>query len=101
MRVLLQMPPPNQRPAPDQPFSLPTARQQSSIPKAAKDGKKEENWEYPSQQMFWNAMLKKGWRWEEDAISQQDMDHVIHIHNANNEQGWNEVLKWERFLHFK
>lgn len=27
------MPPPNQRPAPDQPFLLPTERQTSSIPK--------------------------------------------------------------------
>ena len=51
------MPPPNQRPAPDQPFNLPTDRQMSSIPKAGSNG---EFWVYPSQQMFWNAMLRKG-----------------------------------------
>ena len=53
----VQMPPPNQRPAPDQPFSLDTSRQVSSIPRADKDG---EYWVYPSEQMFWNAMLRKG-----------------------------------------
>ena len=53
----LQMPPPNQRPAPDQPFPLSTERQKSNIPKAGTDG---ETWVYPSPQMFWNAMLRKG-----------------------------------------
>merc|ERR1711964_885188 len=66
------MPPPNQRPSPDQPFDLPIERQKSSIPKAGTN----ETWTYPSQQMFWNAMLRKGWRW-------------------NNEDAWQEVLKWE------
>merc|ERR1712107_796942 len=54
------MPPPNQRPSPDQPFDLPIDRQKSTIPKAGT----EETWVYPSQQMFWNAMLGKGWRWK-------------------------------------
>lgn len=89
------MPPPNQRPAPDQPFPLSTERQVSTIPKAGKS----ENWVYPSQQMFWNAMLRKGWRWEKDDISQADMNNIIKIHNANNEQAWQEVLKWEA-MHF-
>jgi len=52
------MPPPNQLPAPDQPFPLATSRVKSTIPKAnAESG---ETWVYPSPQMFWNAMLKKG-----------------------------------------
>ncbi|MBW00755.1 Cytochrome c-type heme lyase, partial [Eschrichtius robustus] len=50
------MPPPNQTPAPDQPFALSTVRQESSIPRADSDKK----WVYPSEQMFWNAMLRKG-----------------------------------------
>ena len=54
--IVKQMPPPNQRPAPDQPFPLPIQRQKSNIPKAGTD----ETWVYPSQQMFWNAMLRKG-----------------------------------------
>lgn len=95
---LNMMPPPNQRPAPDQPFPLPTNRQTSSIPKAGTE--KEEFWQYPSQQMFWNAMLRKGWRWKDDELEPKDMDDIIKIHNANNEQAWLEVLKWEA-LHAK
>uniref|UniRef100_A0A0K8TST9 Holocytochrome c-type synthase n=1 Tax=Tabanus bromius TaxID=304241 RepID=A0A0K8TST9_TABBR len=88
------MPPANQNPAPDQPFPLPTTRQVSSIPKVTEDGK-EAFWVYPSQQMFWNAMLRKGWRWKNEDIQPKDMDDIIRIHNANNEQAWKEVLKWE------
>ncbi|XP_052774136.1 holocytochrome c-type synthase-like [Mya arenaria] len=87
------MPAPNQRPAPDQPFLLSTDREKSNIPRAGTD----DSWVYPSEQMFWNAMLRKGWRWKEEDIAQQDMTHIIHIHNANNEQAWEEVLKWEAF----
>lgn len=96
------MPPPNQRPAPDQPFPLPIDRQTSSIPKAgavSEDGK-QDSWVYPSQQMFWNAMLRKGWRWKDDDLSQKDMAHIIRIHNVNNEAAWKEVLMWEA-LHAK
>uniref|UniRef100_A0A182W163 holocytochrome-c synthase n=1 Tax=Anopheles minimus TaxID=112268 RepID=A0A182W163_9DIPT len=93
---LNMMPPANQNPSPGQPFPLPTDRQISSIPKATvtADGK-QEFWLYPSQQMFWNAMLRKGWRWEKDDLAPKDMDDIIKIHNANNEQAWQEVLKWE------
>lgn len=88
------MPAANQKPAPDQPFPLPTERQVSTIPKVTEDGSKD-FWVYPSQQMFWNAMLRKGWRWKDEDIEQKDMGHIIKIHNANNEQAWQEVLKWE------
>lgn len=88
------MPPPNQQPSPGQPFELDTSRVTSSIPRGGTDS----NWVYPSQQMFWNAMLRKGWRWEKDEISQQDMSHIIRIHNHNNELAWNEVLHWEAFI---
>ncbi|XP_049288582.1 holocytochrome c-type synthase [Anopheles funestus] len=91
---LNMMPAANQNPSPGQPFPLPTERQTSSIPKATVDGK-QEFWQYPSQQMFWNAMLRKGWRWEKDDLAPKDMDDIIKIHNANNEQAWQEVLKWE------
>jgi len=88
---LNMMPPPNQRPSPDQPFPLSIERQTSGIPKAGTS----EHWVYPSQQMFWNAMLRKGWKWGPDDIHQEDMMHIIKIHNANNESAWQEVLKWE------
>ncbi|XP_069897000.1 holocytochrome c-type synthase [Dipodomys merriami] len=85
------MPPPNQTPAPDQPFTLSTVREESSIPRADSEKK----WVYPSEQMFWNAMLRKGWRWKDEDISQKDMYNIIKIHNQNNEQAWKEILKWE------
>ncbi|XP_030625165.1 holocytochrome c-type synthase isoform X1 [Chanos chanos] len=85
------MPPPNQVPAPDQPFLLPVTRQESTIPRAGTDKK----WVYPSEQMFWNAMLRKGWRWRDDDLAPQDMTNIIKIHNRNNEQAWEEILKWE------
>lgn len=36
-------------------------------------------------------MLRKGWRWKEEDIAQKDMADIIKIHNANNEQAWQEV----------
>ena len=54
-----QMPKANQQPAPDQPFPLPIDRQKSTIPKVTVEGE-QKYWVYPSQQMFWNAMLRKG-----------------------------------------
>lgn len=101
-----------QKPHPEQPFPLSTERQESTIPKA--DGG---NWMYPSEQMFWNAMIRKGWNWkdhlagkdpqykgkegEEAKFHGKDMSQIIKIHNANNELAWQEVLKWERALHAK
>ncbi|XP_042321334.1 holocytochrome c-type synthase isoform X1 [Sceloporus undulatus] len=85
------MPPPNQLPSPDQPFPLSTVREESSIPRAFS----EQKWVYPSEQMFWNAMLRKGWRWKDDDIKPEDMTNIIKIHNKNNEQAWQEILKWE------
>lgn len=87
------MPSANQQPSPGQPFCLSTDRTVSSIPKA--DDPTGNKWTYPSAQMFWNAMIRKGWRWRDEDISPQDMDNIIMIHNANNELAWREVLKWE------
>ncbi|KAM9775290.1 holocytochrome c-type synthase isoform X2 [Syngnathus typhle] len=85
------MPPPNQTPAPDQPFELSLKREESKIPRHGS----EKHWVYPSEQMFWNAMLRKGWRWREDDLAAGDMSNIIKIHNKNNEQAWHEILKWE------
>ncbi|XP_006005768.1 holocytochrome c-type synthase isoform X1 [Latimeria chalumnae] len=90
------MPPPNQTPASNQPFPLSTVREESSIPMAASD----KHWVYPSEQMFWNAMLRKGWHWKDDDLHSEDMTNIIKIHNQNNEQAWHEILKWEA-LHAK
>jgi len=90
------MPPPNQRPSPGQPYSLSTSRVESHIPMATKD----DVFVYPSEQMFWNAMIRKGWRWKDDDISQEGVKEMVKIHNANNEMAWRQVLMWEAY-HFK
>jgi len=88
---LNRMPPANQLPSPGQPFELSKARERSTIPRADKD----ETWEYPSEQMFWNAMIRKGWQWRDEDVQPKDMSDIIKIHNVNNERAWQEVLKWE------
>ena len=39
----------------------------------------------------------KGWKWTEAELKQEDMKHIISIHNRNNEAAWREVLQWEQF----
>ena len=41
---------------------------------------------YPSEQMFYNAMKRKGW-----SPSEHDMQSVVAIHNGVNERAWSEV----------
>ena len=41
----------------------------------------QETWVYPSQQMFWNAMLRKGWRWKDDDLGQVLNDLMTLIPN--------------------
>ena len=90
------MPAPNQRPSPDQPFDLSTTRVSSSIPKALPTGEQDKTWQYPSPQMFWNAMIRKGWRWQDDEPEADTINNIINIHNVNNERAWREVLDgWE------
>ena len=86
------MPPLCNEPRDGQPFPLPTHRHVSGIPKSETDN---EHWVYPSEQMFYNAMIRKGWQWKESDIQAEDMTHIINIHNTNNELAWREVLKWE------
>lgn len=94
---------PNQKPSPGQPFELSKDRVTSTIPRSGRG----ENWVYPSEQMFWNAMIRKGWKWDQDEdtggdgkkIERKDMTNIIKIHNMNNELAWREVLKWEMALH--
>merc|ERR1711920_346985 len=83
---------------------LSSQREESSIPKGDfspahqqdTEGKNlSERWMYPSEQMYFNAMLKKGWN--PDA---KDMKSIVNIHNAVNEQGWSQVLQYEK-LHWQ
>ncbi|KAF2072366.1 hypothetical protein CYY_006312 [Polysphondylium violaceum] len=77
---------PNQNPHPDQVKPLSTDRITSTIPRTEKD-----NWQYPSPQMFFNAMKKKQYEPKED-----DMNVVISIHNTVNERCWEHILDWEK-----
>ena len=100
---------PRQQPSEDQPFPLPIEREKSTIPKFDSKGEDDKYWVYPSEQMFWNAMLRKGWKWKDavegkddksgEKFTSKDMSHIIKIHNFNNELAWKEVLKWELAFH--
>ncbi|KAI9752914.1 MAG: hypothetical protein M4579_005433 [Chaenotheca gracillima] len=72
----------------NQSVDLPTSRETSSIPKGAGSG----NWEYPSPQQMYNAMLRKGY-----ADTPQDaVESMVAVHNFLNEGAWAEIVEWER-----
>lgn len=50
----------------------------------------QETWTFPSQQRFYNAMTRKGYK-----PQAEDMFTVVSIHNTINEAGWREVMKYE------
>ncbi|KAF2002706.1 cytochrome c and c1 heme-lyase [Amniculicola lignicola CBS 123094] len=88
---------------------LGTQREVSTIPRAAtspadpapsrpanneKDTGKDEktgNWIYPSEEMFFNAMKRKGF-----GAQETDMQTIVPIHNAVNERAWGEIRGWEK-----
>ena len=77
-----------QAPSPGQTKPLSTNRVQATIQKGGTDG----TWTYPSPQMFWNALVRKG---KADGVSEDDMDSVVSIHNEMNERAWAGLLTWE------
>lgn len=101
---------PAQEPCAGQRLPLSTSRAASSIPKAGvaavvvsskEDGGKKQivgdvTWTYPSPQMFFNALRRKG---KGADVSEQDMESVVSAHNAMNELTWRRVAAWERALH--
>lgn len=52
--------------------------------------KEEEQWEYPSPQQFYNALVRKGWETPEESI-----EMMVNIHNWLNEEAWTQVRRWE------
>ncbi|CDK24330.1 unnamed protein product [Kuraishia capsulata CBS 1993] len=66
--------------------SLPTDREISTIPRTGAG----ENWVYPSQKQFFEAMQRKKWNPEA-----QDMKSIVPIHNAVNERAWYHIRLWE------
>jgi cytochrome c heme-lyase len=78
----------NQKSSPHQTIQLPLERETSSIPKGPGQG----NWEYPSPQQMYNAMLRKGYTdTPEDAV-----ESMVAVHNFLNEGAWAEIMEWER-----
>jgi len=79
----------NQEPAPGQRIPLSKERIKSNIPKGGTDN---DSWLYPSPQMFYNALRRKG---KDDGFKEEDADLVVAIHNNMNEKTWRKVMEWE------
>jgi len=82
----------NSLPSKEQIISLPTERVSSTIPKGGTDG---ETWTYPSPQMFWNSLARKG---KLGSTKEEDMEVVVAIHNDMNEGTWEKILEWEEVI---
>ena len=78
------MPAPNQQPRSGQQLSLSQERVKSTIPR----GSAECEWVYPSEQMFYNALHRKG---KADGVQEHLMNSVVAIHNNMNERAWKQV----------
>ncbi|KAJ1513049.1 hypothetical protein HMI54_015276, partial [Coelomomyces lativittatus] len=80
---------------------LSAQRAKSSIPKHEKtsaslpsslSNETNTHWMYPSEEMFYKAMVRKKWD-----PKREDMKVIVPIHNAVNEMAWQQILKWESF----
>ncbi|UZJ55895.1 hypothetical protein CBS101457_005215 [Exobasidium rhododendri] len=68
--------------------------QRAAMNGGAKNGlaeDQEKNWEYPSPQQFYNALVRKGWETPEEHV-----EMMVMVHNFLNERAWQEVLDWEK-----
>ncbi|KAH6693864.1 cytochrome c heme lyase [Plectosphaerella plurivora] len=77
----------SQAPAANQAIALPTSRDPSTIPRSEGGG----NWEYPSPQQMYNALLRKGYT-DTDITAVESM---VACHNFLNEGAWAEIVGWE------
>mmetsp|Transcript_18092 Transcript_18092/g.30205 ORF Transcript_18092/g.30205 Transcript_18092/m.30205 type:complete len:258 (-) Transcript_18092:342-1115(-) len=87
------MPPPNQQPGAAQRLPLSTERIASTIPSPQGEDNTSNStgtWIYPSPQMFYNAMQRKGF-----SPKEEEMRTVVAIHNTVNERTWQQILEWE------
>ncbi len=78
----------SQKRADHQTVHLPVERTVSSIPRGDASG----NWEYPSPQQMYNAMLRKGY----DDTPEDAVESMVAVHNFLNEGAWAEIVEWER-----
>ncbi|GAA5997762.1 uncharacterized protein JCM10292_006795 [Rhodotorula paludigena] len=73
------------------PSACPVAHGSSDATQAAgKAEAKAEQWEYPSPQQFYNALVRKGWETPEESV-----EMMVNIHNWINEEAWQQVRRWE------
>ena len=79
-----------QLPTPGQEKPLSTDRVVSGIAKGGTDS----TWVYPSPQMFYNSLMRKG---KGADVKADDVHAMVAIHNNMNEKTWKEVLFWEKF----
>lgn len=77
----------SQEPAPSQKINLAIEREPSTIPKGTGDG----NWEYPSPQQMYNALLRKGYH----DTDPEAVTSMVSVHNFLNEGAWKEIRVWE------
>ncbi|KAL4787525.1 cytochrome c/c1 heme-lyase [Aspergillus varians] len=80
----------SQERAPNQTVDLGVDREISSIPRGDVEG----NWEYPSPQQMYNAMLRKGYT----DTPQDAVEAMVAVHNFLNEGAWDEIVDWERIF---
>jgi hypothetical protein len=78
----------NQRDHDEQSVDLPLSREPSTIPRGDGQG----NWEYPSPQQMYNAMLRKGYT----DTPAEHVESMVAVHNFLNEGAWQEIVEWER-----
>lgn len=83
---------PNQDPNDAQRYPLPQDRVQSTIPKGGTEG----TWLYPSEQMFFNALRRKG---KGEDVHEGDVAAIVAIHNNMNERAWAQVEHYESVCH--
>uniref|UniRef100_K3WGY4 Holocytochrome c-type synthase n=1 Tax=Globisporangium ultimum (strain ATCC 200006 / CBS 805.95 / DAOM BR144) TaxID=431595 RepID=K3WGY4_GLOUD len=83
---------PNQEPNDEQRYPLPQERVQSTIPKGGTEG----TWLYPSEQMFYNALKRKG---KGEDVHEADVPTIVSIHNNMNERAWAQVEHYEKVCH--
>jgi cytochrome c heme-lyase len=79
--------------APGQRRKISTERQRSTIPKSGVSSAEASTWTYPSPQMFYNSLVRKG---KANDCTEDDMESVVSVHNAMNEDTWRRVVAWER-----
>lgn len=76
-------------------LELPKDRTISSIPRGSDPS---QNWEYPSPQQMYNAMVRKGKIDQNtgEEIPEDAVESMVYVHNFLNEGSWEEILKWEK-----